>query len=294
MKKFTISDLETLSGIKAPTLRAWEQRYGLMQPQRTDANFRYYSIDEVKRLLDLVLLNRNGYRISRLATMSNEEIAARIAQLKNSEDRKLLALNELIVYTYTYHTDAFERTLDRCVEDWPLEEVMDGVVFAFMSKLGILWSGNRLSEEHFVVPIIRRKLIAGIDRIAPAMLHDREVLLFLPEGRQLDLMLLYTNFLLKQQGVRVCYMGDDVSVNNLSEVFRVRQPHFVFTYLHDRNRFRIDELMQIMQRQLPGGRLVIATESGRGLDVNAHAQLHEMDYESAIGLLTEHLSSSSK
>ena len=56
--QYAIKDLERLSGIKAHTLRIWEQRYGILKPERTDTNIRYYTAEDLKRILNISLLSR--------------------------------------------------------------------------------------------------------------------------------------------------------------------------------------------------------------------------------------------
>jgi DNA-binding transcriptional MerR regulator len=72
--QYAIKDLELLSGVKAHTLRIWEQRYGILKPHRTDTNVRYYSSEDLKKILNVSLLNSNGYKISKIAQLENNEI----------------------------------------------------------------------------------------------------------------------------------------------------------------------------------------------------------------------------
>ncbi len=71
---FSIKDLENLSGIKAHTIRIWEKRYNLLEPERTDTNIRYYSLSNLQKLLNISYLNGNGYKISKIATIPNDKI----------------------------------------------------------------------------------------------------------------------------------------------------------------------------------------------------------------------------
>jgi len=287
MKKFSIKDLEALSGIKAHTLRAWEHRYDFIKPQRTDANFRYYTPAELKQLLDIVLLNKNGHKISQLARLDAAAIEERISRLPGREDKKQRALNELLVSMYTLKTETFEETLEQCTASWPVKEVMQDIIFAFLKRIGLLWCGSRLIEEHFAVTAIRKKLIAGIDTLRSVPLHQRCVLLFLPEGRQLDLGLLYTHYLLKQHGLHILYMGSDVSIDNLKEVLAYKHPQYLFTYLPQKHRFRYDELATSMKEQVPNARLIVATYPGRHAARGHRDQLLNMEYEDALHYLMQ-------
>ena len=72
--KYFIKDIENITGIKAYTLRIWEQRYDMLAPKRTDTNIRYYEEDDLKYLMNVSILNVNGYKISKIAKMSREEV----------------------------------------------------------------------------------------------------------------------------------------------------------------------------------------------------------------------------
>lgn len=282
MKKFSIKDLEHLSGIKAHTLRVWEHRYNFIKPQRTGANFRYYTVAELKQLLGLNLLNRNGHKISQLATLPSDEIESRINLLSSDEDRKQRVLNDLLIGMYSLDTAGFEQGLDNAFEGWTIQEAMEDIIFVFLKKIGLLWSGNRLTEEHFVVTSIRKKMMAAINITVPAMRKDRTVLLFLPEGRQLDLGLLYSHYLLKHHGLRVLDMGSDVSVSNLKAVFTRIKPDYIFTYLPERSRFRVEDLLPIVEDEAPQAKLIVATYAHPYPKITAHQQLITMDYDQAL------------
>ncbi len=78
MNAFTIKDLENLTGIKAHTIRIWEQRYNFLKPKRTTTNIRYYSNDELKTILNIALLNKYGFKISHIDRMQPDEIREKI------------------------------------------------------------------------------------------------------------------------------------------------------------------------------------------------------------------------
>ena len=282
MKKFSIKDLENLSGIKAHTLRVWEHRYNFIKPQRTDANFRYYTVDELKQLLHLNLLNRNGHKISHLASLPNHEIELRVGELSSQEDRQQRALNDLLIYMYTLDIDGFEETLDHCFSSWPVTEVMEDILYVFLKKIDLLLSGSRLIEEHFVVTAIRKKMMIAIDAMPMPPAQAASVLLFLPESRQLDLGLLYAQYHLRKNGVQVLYMGSDVSVANLKSVFALKQPQFLFTYLPEKSRFRVQELMPLLQTELPDATLIIGNHFDGELLPSEHRQLKLLEYDQAL------------
>jgi len=78
MGQYSIKEVETLSGVKAHTLRIWEQRYDFLTPKRTDTNIRYYTDEQLRLLLNIGTLNRNGMKISKIAELGKEELNRKV------------------------------------------------------------------------------------------------------------------------------------------------------------------------------------------------------------------------
>src|SRR5436189_6274760 len=112
MNSFTIKDLENLSGIKAHTIRIWEQRYTFLKPQRTDTNIRYYSNEELKTVLNIALLNKFGFKISHIDRMNFTEINDKLVNLSQHQAQQERTVNELIGYMIDLDLDRFEDLLD--------------------------------------------------------------------------------------------------------------------------------------------------------------------------------------
>ena len=115
MNAFTIKDLENLSGIKAHTIRIWEQRYSFLKPQRTGTNIRYYSNNELKTILNISLLNKCGYKISHIDRMSEDEMNEKILSLTQAQANQEKIINDLIKYMADLDMDAFENVLDNFI-----------------------------------------------------------------------------------------------------------------------------------------------------------------------------------
>ena len=96
MDSFTIKDLENISGIKAHTIRIWEQRYQFLKPKRTETNIRFYSNEELKKLLRISLLNKYGFKISLLDKMNEGELENKIHSLTQLEAQQERIVNELV------------------------------------------------------------------------------------------------------------------------------------------------------------------------------------------------------
>src|ERR1700748_1469747 len=165
MNVFTIKDLENLSGIKAHTIRIWEQRYGFLKPCRTETNIRYYCNDELKILLNIALLTKYGYKISQIDKMSGEELNARLLSLLDKEARQERIVIELIACMIDLGIEDFEGGLYNHIRANGINQSIDQRLFPFLHRIGILWLTNHIhpAQEHLVTNIIRQKLIVGIE-----------------------------------------------------------------------------------------------------------------------------------
>ncbi|WP_432707989.1 MerR family transcriptional regulator [Pedobacter sp.] len=238
MKRFSISDIEALIGIKAHTLRAWESRFNLVPPKRTTTNIRYYDEQDLKMLLNIVTLNENGYKISKIASLSPQQINHLVAQLKadwNNDAVQVLSLSEA---TLRYDEDSFSRILSGCIKEMGLEKTMDIVLFPFMKRVGILWQTSTLdpAHEHFASNLIRDQLIIAISKVKkPVKKAPKRFLLFLPEAETHEIGLLFARYLLKKCGHDALYLGQDIPYGDINKVIDAFQPDYAFMVLTSLN-----------------------------------------------------------
>lgn len=238
MKKFSISDIEGLTGIKAHTIRAWESRYNLVPPKRTSTNIRYYDEDDLKMLLNIVTLNENGYKISKIAEMGPKQIGDLVAQLKTNWNNDSVQLLNLSDATVAYDEVTFSQVLAGCVSQMGLVNTMDTVLFPFMRKVGMLWQTGAIdpSHEHFASSLIRDRLIVEIDRVEkPQIEAPKRFLLFLPEDELRETGLLFARYLLKKCGHDILYLGSEVPYTDLKKVTESYHPDFAFIVLTSLN-----------------------------------------------------------
>lgn len=233
MNSFTIKDLENLSGIKAHTLRIWEQRYNFIKPSRTDTNIRYYSNEDLKAILNIALLNKYGYKISHIDKMTEDEIREKILTLNQQEAQQERIVNELVKQMVDMDMDAFEETLTGYILARGIERTITQIIFSYLEKIGILWMTNHINpaQEHLVTNIIRQKLIVGIEGIKTPLKSDKTVLLFLPEAEYHEIGLLFTYYLLKVRGINVIYLGCNVPIADVGYVVNVKKPDFLYCHI---------------------------------------------------------------
>lgn len=233
MNAFTIKDIENLSGVKAHTIRIWEQRYDFIKPQRTDTNIRYYSNEELKKILNIALLNKFGFKISHINKMNVSEINQKLYSLSHQQARQERIINEMVGHMVDMNIELFEQLLDEQIRTFNIEKTITEFIFPFLEKIGILWMTNNIlpAQEHLVTNMIRQKLMVGIEEIKTPVRSNKVALLFLPEGEYHEIGLLYVYYLLKNHGVRVLYLGADVPLDDLAFIVKVKNPDFVYSHL---------------------------------------------------------------
>lgn len=229
---FSIKDIESLTGVKAHTLRIWEQRYGMITPKRTDTNIRYYDEADLKKLLNVSLLNRNGYKISEIASMNAETLMQEVLKLSREKSDYENQLQALTLTMLELNESAFEQLLNKSILQMGLEKTMMNLIFPFFRTIGIMWQTGSINpaHEHFITNIVRQKLIVAIDgQQNLSDIWSKKFMLFLPEGEFHEIGLLFANYAIRARGGRVVYIGANVPFNDLSTVYRVYSPDYLFT-----------------------------------------------------------------
>ena len=253
MNSFTIKDLENLSGIKAHTLRIWEQRYNFLKPERTFTNIRYYSNNELKTILNIALLNKYGYKVSHIDKMSGDEIRDKVLTLNQQEAQQERIVNELVQHMVDLDTKAFEETLSSYILSRGIERTITQIIFKYLEKIGILWLTNHINpaQEHLVTNIIRQKLIVGIEGVSSPLKVNKTILLFLPEAEYHEMGLLFMYYLLKSRGIEVIYLGTNVPLADVGYVVKVKKPDFLYCHItRPGQNFNFDKFLANISKNL--------------------------------------------
>ncbi len=261
MNLFTIKDLENLSGIKAHTIRIWEQRYDFIKPHRTKTNIRYYSSDELKTILNVSLLNKFGFKVSHINKMTELELQDKILSLNQVEAQQERLINDLIQCMIEMKLDRFETVLNSFISTKGIEKTISFLIFPFLEKVGILWLTNHINpaQEHLVTNIIRQKLIVGIDKAHAIIKAEKNVLLFLPEGEYHELGLLYMHYILKSKGIGVSYLGASIPVKDISFVTNLQKTDYLYTHLTTvAKNFHFDRFLDSISNQIPQTPLIVS------------------------------------
>lgn len=233
MAQYSISDIEMLTGIKAHTLRIWEQRYNFLTPHRTDTNIRYYTDDQLKLILNIGLLNRNGFKISKIAEMKSEDLKSAVLEVTSTHQEPSVYLDALTHAMIDFDEALFEKTLSSAIMRSGFYRAFHDVIFPFMQRTGILWSTGvvRPAQEHFISNLIRRKLSVAIDnQFVQTTEKSKRFVLFLPSGENHELLLLFTEYVLRMHQHEVAYIGTSVPFEDISFIRERFKPDYLVTF----------------------------------------------------------------
>jgi len=232
MAKYSIKELENLSGIKAHTLRIWEKRYNIITPHRTETNIRYYQDADLKQLLNIAILNRHGMKISEIAHLSKEQLNEKVINIAHETSSIESQIENLIIAMIDLDESKFDQVLSRFIMHEGFEKTVIKVIFPFFEKIGLLWQTGNINpaHEHFVSNLFRQKLMVAIDNL---VISDKQLakkfILFLPEGEYHELGLLFYNYLIKRNGHLVYYLGSSVPFGDIIETSKIVRPDYLFT-----------------------------------------------------------------
>lgn len=227
---YSIKDLEKISGVKAHTIRIWEQRYEIFKPIRTKTNIRYYKDSDLKKLLNISVLLGKGKKISQLKDLSDEQLNNEVIRVtdKSSSD----TVSALLVSMINFDTQNFENIITNCIRDIGFEKCLENHIYPLFIKIGLLWQTNSINpaHEHFVSNILRQKLFSEINNLNNPLPDAKKFLLFLPEFEQHEISLLYSYYLIKKSGHQVYYLGQNMPDVDIAKAASKIKPDYLLTF----------------------------------------------------------------
>lgn len=260
MQVFSIRDVERLSGIKAHTLRMWETRYGLVLPHRKQSKHRYYTNDDLRRILRVSWLYHQGYKISHIASLDDAAIAGMIDKEVRSGVFFVEQMNDLLQASRDMNESLFEAAMQVTIFHLGVERAVVHVLFPFLEKIGLLWMNEELlpAQEHFSSMLIRNMLIRRINNIEPVKTNHRaSILLFGPEEEYHEIPLLFTYYLLRQNGYPTIYLGTNVAESTIEDYCKVK--NIVQIHYHQLTNFTrmdVQEYLEMWSYRFPQKQVV--------------------------------------
>ncbi len=232
MNNYSIKDLEFYSGIKAHTIRMWEKRYNLLDPDRTQTNIRTYTDEQFKRLLNIATLKSSGMKISEISQLDQEELNNLVLQLQFNLDQPgeySAQINGLIRGMFNYDEDGINQIFSSSVLQIGLEDTFIKIIYPLLSRIGYMWSADHIhpGHEHFLSHIFRQKLMGAVENLVVTKQTEKKFLLFLPSNQYHDLALLLANYLLRNAGHQVLYMGQSTPISSVNKTAEMWDPDYL-------------------------------------------------------------------
>ncbi|MBC29724.1 MAG: MerR family transcriptional regulator [Muricauda sp.] len=223
-QSFSIRDMENLSGIKAHTIRIWEKRYNLFKPERTSTNIRTYSLASLQKLLNITLLYNNGFKISKIAKIPEEQIPEKVHEIIANTSENSHAINAIKLAMVNFDQNLFYETYNSLLAEKSFKTVFYEVFIPLLTELGLLWQTDTISpaHEHFITNLIKQKIYVHTEKLQtkPPTRHDKVFALFLPENEIHEIGLLYVNYEILLKGYKTIYLGQTMPLENLSDLLK--------------------------------------------------------------------------
>lgn len=291
MINYTIKDIERISGIKAHTLRIWEKRYDILSPKRTETNIRYYSGEDLKKVLNIAILQEHGLRISKIVAMTPEEVRKRVLEISDGESGQKTQIENLIIAMLDLDEYRFEKIFANCVLRFGFKETLLQVAYPFFIKVGLLWQVGSVNpgQEHFISNLIRQKLIVAIDNEGMKSQKDGKIfLLFLPEGELHELGILFYNYLIRQAGHSVIYLGQSVPLEDAVTVNSQITTDYIVTSIHMTNsQEEFEGILQTIMDAFPETEVILTNRIDFAPQIsNSNRLLRNLSTEALNELLT--------
>jgi DNA-binding transcriptional MerR regulator/methylmalonyl-CoA mutase cobalamin-binding subunit len=261
MGTYSIKELEQLSGIKAHTIRIWEKRHRIIEPQRTQSNIRYYSDFDLKKIINVSLLNTNGIKISKIADMSLEDMNQKVLEISALASDTAIHIDQLVLSMVDMEEEQFEKILSNIMLRYGFEKALTEVVYPFLEKIGILWQTQNITpaQEHFISNLIRQKIIVGIDGLPVPPKDSKRVVLFLRERELHEIGLLFYHYIARKAGCRTYYLGQNVPHEDLVQVVRHHNAAILITSLTSTLELASTETyLKQLHQQFPDKRILVS------------------------------------
>lgn len=219
---FSIKDLENLTGIKAHTIRIWEKRYNLLQPNRSETNIRNYSLASLQKLLNISFLNNSGYKISKIAELTDTEIPIKVREIASRVKVEDHAINAFKLSMLNFDQVLFYNTYNNLIENRTFNDIFYDIFLPLLNEIGLLWQTDTITpaHEHFLTSHMKQKILLNIERLQSLepKPESKTFILYLPDNEVHDIGLLFINYQLRSKGYHTIFLGESVPMSSLLSV----------------------------------------------------------------------------
>jgi DNA-binding transcriptional MerR regulator len=270
MDSFSISQLQQFSGIKAHTIRIWEQRYNALKPGRSEGNTRYYSGEQLRRLLNIVSLMNTNHKVSELCAMPDEKLHhlldEQLSAATVTDNTSEYFISQVIAAAMRYSEERFDKVFSTCILRYGIKEAYIKVLYPALVRIGLMWSKDELppAQEHFITSLFRQKFLSAIDSLPPPSSAKHSWLLFLPEDEFHETGLLFASYLVRQANKKVIYLGANVPLHSLADAINDIGPSFLLSFLVRKNSTENDrKYISLLSKEFPAQKIYIAVDPAR-------------------------------
>lgn len=219
--KYSIKDIENLTGIKRHTIRIWEKRYALLEPKRTDTNIRYYNDADIKKILNINLLYSNGLKISKIAELEDKELQDKVEEIISEADERSIekdqALESVIDKIIELNGEEIEKLLEIEFLRSDANAFFYDFIFPLLERIGKLWQLNTISvaHEHYFSNILKSFILNKTQNLNTSRINSKKAIFFLHEHEEHEFGLLVNQFFMKLEGWQCYYLGQNVPIEDL-------------------------------------------------------------------------------
>ncbi len=219
---FSIKDLENLSGIKAHTIRIWEKRYNLFQPNRTDTNIRCYDLENLQKLLNVTFLYNNGYKISKISQLGEDNIPKVVKNMVAEQRDNGHVLNSFKMSMMNFDQALFFKTYNALLKEKSFREIFYEDFIPFLNEMGLLWQTDTItpSHEHFICALIKQKILVNTEKLhfSTPTNASKTFVLYLPDNEIHELGLMFLNYEILSKGYQSIFLGQSIPIFSLKDL----------------------------------------------------------------------------
>lgn len=284
MQNFSIRQIEVLTGIRSHTLRIWEQRYDFFRAKRKESNMRFYTNEDLKKLLCISFLYHNGWKVSKIASLTDEEIREETEKIDIDKSNYPTAIQHLLRAAVDFNEASFVATFNELAATIGFERLITDVCYGYMQRVGLLWDTNKIipAQEHFSSYIIQNKIISETEKFSNTQIGDPEIILFCPENEFHELPLLFINYLLRKNGWRVLYLGVNTTFEDLKEAAGIKGIRYLYLHLITNfTGFSLDDYFETLRKTFPD-KIILASGKGIAQSQRNFVQLHQLRRDDEI------------
>lgn len=229
---FSIKDLENFSGIKAHTIRIWEKRYRILVPDRTDTNIRTYNESELKKILNVAYLNRNGLKISKIARLDEDALAQKVMEVNSRSDEagSDFQPGKILMSAIRFSNESFKESLMPLIRQNGIEKAYLQFIYPLLEKSRILWQTGSLSrsQEQFIRNCVRQIIIVE-DHELKVRIADPQISVAMinTSGNLADNNFLFYKYALRKRNFDVIFTGGILPASEAFEIYKIKSFDFL-------------------------------------------------------------------